>query len=959
MKLIYSDVFREIRKSFGRFISLLLIVLLGVAFYSGMRSTGPDMLITADKFYDEAKLADIRVISTLGLTDDDVREISKIEGVKECEGTYTADLFCKTGDSQIVVKLMAVQNGINEVILKSGNFPQTDSECLLDDYYMNMNGYEIGDKISFSSGDDTDISEKVKYTEFTVSGSFTSAAYLSFDKGTTSIGTGKLDGIVLVDRDAFAFDYYTEIDIICEDAPELLCYSDEYDDLVDEMMERIETIEDKRCAARYDELTREPLKEIEDAKAELKDAEAEIEDAKKELEDKKSELEKSREELAEGRSEFESQKEQYDTFTSSLGGVFAMLFQSQVTAMKEQLDSAEAELEKAEEQINEGAQKIKEAEAELRDAEEELEDNRVKIADAEEELAKIKYPEWYVLDRSYLQEYSSYRSDAKRISELGKVFPVVFFIVAALVCLTTMTRMVDEERTQIGTFKALGYSKGTIISKYLVYGLIATIIGSVAGVLLGGKILPNVIINVYKMLYPNLEGICTPYNLEHSLVASLAALACIEGATLGASFKSLSETPADLMRPEVPKVGKKLIIERIRPVWKKIPFTWKNALRNFTRYKKRLFMTLFGIIGSTALLMVGFGLKDAINTILYTQYGEIDLYNEILTIDNDAANEEIESLKKTLARDERISSYSLTFQTLKDASSKNSEETLGVYIMVPEDVDGIGDYIDLHERVDNVPITLSDEAVVISEKMARMLNVEKGDTVTISSDNSEFRDVIVGDIMENYIYHYVYMTPAFYEELYGEKPDYRSVVVVNDPDYAKTLDSSRDLNTEICEDYLAMDSVSGVSDIAALKDKFSDILTSFDAITLVLIICAGALTFIVLFNLNNINISERRRELATLKVLGFHDIELSQYIYRENVLITIIGIALGVLGGILLNSFVVKSVEVDIVMFGREIYFASYVKSILLAAVFAAIVNVIVHFKLKKIDMATSLKSVE
>ena len=564
----------------------------------------------------------------------------------------------------------------------------------------------------------------------------------------------------------------------------------------------------------------------------------------------------------------------------------------------------------------------------------------------------IERSEWYVLNRNYLTEYSSYRSDSDRIGNIGKVFPVIFFIVAALVCLTTMTRMVDEERTQIGTLKALGYSKGTIMRKYLLYALLATALGSVGGALVGSKVLPYVILHVYKLMYPNLEVLVYPYDLEHCLVAGGAALVCILAATLFACTKSLMEVPASLMRPVSPKQARKLLIERIPSLWKKIKFTWKNALRNFVRYKKRLFMTLFGICGSTALLLVGFGLKDAINTILFAQYGEICLYDEVISIDQDATERNKEELEEALQKDSRFDSYLYIYQTVVDAESASSDEVLSVYVFVPKDVNRLDENLILMDRVSKEKYYLNDDEVFITEKMSNILNVKEGDTLTISVNQKNQKTVRIGKIVENYIYHYIYMTPTLYQKLYEEEPDYNAITIVNRE--GVTIDAD-----DMGKEYMAYSATGGVACVSTMKDKFADMLGSLDSITLVLIICAGALTFVVLYNLNNINISERRRELATLKVLGFYDIELSQYIYRENILITIIGIALGVLGGYFLNRFVVTTVEVDIVMFGRQIFAMSYLKSILIAIAFTVIVNIIVHFKLKKIDMATSLKSVE
>ena len=884
MKLIHRDVFREIRKSTGRFVSLFLIVALGVAFYAGIRSCNPDMLISADNFYDASKMEDLRIISTLGLTDDDIDALEEIDGVEKAFGTYTADFISHTSDAQSVIKLMALTEGINEVVVEDGRMPENKNECLIDNYYIQFHGYKIGDELEVFADDGSDISDTLNTTKFKIVGSFVSSQYLSHKRGTTSVGSGKLDGLAVVLPEVFNPDYYTEIDIIAKGAKELLCYSDEYENLIDELEDKIEDISDERCQARYDEIKGEAQEKIDEA--------------------------------------------------------------------QRTLDENMAKLAYAQEEYDENEQKLAAVKTGLENLKAELENAKQEIEAAQAEADKIEMPEWYVLNRNYLSEYSSYQSDAERIGNIGKVFPIIFFIVAAMVCLTTMTRMVDEERTQIGTYKALGYSKGTIISKFIVYALIATVAGSIAGALIGSKILPMVIINVYKLMYPSLMYIVYPYNLEHCLTASIAALVCILGATLLASVKTLLEEPASLMRPVSPKQGKKLLIERITALWRRIPFTWKNALRNFVRYKKRLFMTLFGIVGSTALLLVGFGLKDAVNTILYAQYGEIYKYNEVISLDTSASDDELKDLETALDNDENFAFYERIYQSTFSAESAANKGNLDVYLLVPENVSDIGNIIDLHNRVTKEHLPMDNDSVIISEKMAKVLSLNVGDTFEISVNHENAKTLTVGGIAEHYVYNYIYMTPDLYENLFGETPEYNELVIVNND--GVSVDE-----TEFGNKYMKYDAVGGVMSVESLKESFADMLKSMDSITLVLIICAGALTFVVLFNLNNINIRERSRELATLKVLGFYDIELSQYIYRENVLITIIGVALGVLGGYFLNEFVVSTVEVDIVMFGREIYGASYLKSILIAVGFTVIVNIIVHFKLKKIDMASSLKSVE
>ena len=1026
--------------------SLFLIVFLGVAFYAGIRSCNPDMLISADTFYDQTNLADIRVMSALGITKDDVEAISKTKGVEKAVGTYSYDFLCKLADTQYVVRVMAKTDGINDIVLKSGRMPEKENECLIDDYYLNMRGYKLGGEIEIFSGDDTDIHDIVSENCYVITGSFISSGYLSMSMGTSSIGSGRVEGLMIVRPEVFQLDIYTEADILVKGAKELMCYSDAYTDHVEEVIDHIEEVSDVQEKIRYQAVIDDARAQLDDAKKEYEDGKKKLDDAKKEYEDGKktiedtkqtitsgyAELESAKAQIADGQAALEDAKKQYEDakqqflidkavaeaeinirlseieyikkfieehspldleriqeildYIYSVTGeeiafdeyqaFFDGLVQetqekiaegqrqldeawAQITAKEAELEKAqaqiwqgEADLASAQTQVEEGEKKLKDAEKEIADGEAKLKEAEDELDKAEKEISKIERSEWYVLNRNYLTEYSSYRSDSDRIGNIGKVFPVIFFIVAALVCLTTMTRMVDEERTQIGTLKALGYSKITIMRKYLLYALLATVLGSVGGALVGSKVLPYVILHVYKLLYPNLEVLVYPYDLEHCLVAGGAALVCILAATLFACTKSLMEVPASLMRPVSPKQARKLLIERIPSIWKKIRFTWKNALRNFVRYKKRLFMTLFGICGSTALLLVGFGLKDAINTILFAQYGDICLYDEVISIDQDATERNKAELEEALQKDSRFDSYLYVYQTVVDAESGNSDEVLSVYVFVPKDVHMLDQNLILKDRVSQEQYYLNDDEVFITEKMAHILDVKEGDTLTISVNQKNQKTIRVGKVVENYIYHYIYMTPTLYERLYEEEPDYNAITIVN----RKGVEIDPD---DMGKEYMAYAATGGVASISTMKDKFADMLGSLDSITLVLIICAGALTFVVLYNLNNINISERRRELATLKVLGFYDIELSQYIYRENILITIIGIALGVIGGIFLNRFVVTTVEVDIVMFGRQIFAMSFVKSILIAVAFTVIVNIIVHFKLKKIDMATSLKSVE
>lgn len=613
MKIIHKDVFREIKKSTGRFISLFLIVGLGVAFYAGIRSCSPDMLYSADKFYDDSKLMDLRVVSTLGLTDADIRALEKVDGVERAYGVYTADLICGSGDEESVVKLISITEGVNEIVLKDGIMPVNDNECLLDESYMESSGYEIGDEITLSSGDETELKDVIKESTFIITGTFSSARYLSFERGSTTIGAGTVNGIAMVNAGAFTYDYYTEVDVLAGGAAELSSYSEEYEDLIAEVIENIEAIAPGQEARRYNDIIDSASSLIDKAKSRLEDSQSEAEEA---LDSAQAQLDSASSQAYGFLSDFsqfvtllgqfttavydtaeaaeEALSEVKDASEEIYNEVIDGGYDNYISAdTKKELMDLNERLQNAESQedvlneiyesvrsvyttlssgiysyINSQQAVIDEQRAQL---EVELSEAESEISDSEAELDSVEEGEWYILDRTYLEDYSSYESDAEKLENIGKVFPVIFFIAAALVCLTSMTRMVDEERTQIGTLKALGYSKLTIMGKYLSYALMATLTGSVVGCVVGSVSLPLIIINVYKLVYQNLEYVLVPFNWEHCIMATVFALFCILAATFAACTKSLMEVPANLMRPEAPKQAKKLLLERIGPLWRIIP----------------------------------------------------------------------------------------------------------------------------------------------------------------------------------------------------------------------------------------------------------------------------------------------------------------------------------------------------------------------------------------------------
>ena len=608
----------------------------------------------------------------------------------------------------------------------------------------------------------------------------------------------------------------------------------------------------------------------------------------------------------------------------------------QVEAAKPQIEEAEKQLEEAEQELESGEQEYADAKAET---EQKLEDARSQIAEGEEQLSEMEVPTWYVTDRNDLPGYEEFGSNADRVGAIGKVFPVIFFLVAALVSLTTMTRMVEEQRVQIGTLKALGYSKTSIASKYMIYAFLATIGGSVTGVLLGEKIFPWVIIYAYKIIYPNMDTMEIPYRLDYGMMAVGLALLCTLAATILSCYKELAAHPAELMRPAAPKQGKRVLLERIGFLWKHLSFTQKSTCRNLFRYKKRFFMTIFGIGSCMALLIVGFGLRDSIVHIADIQYSQIQRYDGMLQIHDDASEEEMEQLYEYLDDNSEVDQYvNVSMKTL-DAHANG--ETRSPYVVVPQSVEDLKDFIVFQDRKTKEVYEFDENSVIVTEQLAEHLNV-KGREVSLT----------VTHVVENYMMHYVYVSPQVYEEAFGEKPEYSMLLI-------RLTDEGKEEEESIGQDILKFPAAFAINYVSENKAQIESMLGSLNIVIVVLILSAGLLAFVVLYNLNNININERRRELATLKVLGFFDPEVAAYVYRENIFLTIIGAFLGVALGALLHRFVIVTVEVDQVMFGRTVSVLSYLISGGLTCLFSAIVNYAMYFKLKSIDMVESLKSIE
>lgn len=1285
MKALHKDFWMEIRKSKARFISIFLIVALGVAFFSGIQASSPDMRYSGDAYYEAAKLMDLKIQGTLGLTQRDVKEVSDIDGVELAEGGYSTDVMSGEDDARKVLHLESISSNFNLLTADEGRIPEKSGEIFLDKPFAKNRGYKIGDTISVSEDGD---SELLKKTTYTVVGIGSSPLYISFNRGNTTLGSGEVSGFGYILPEDFDQEAFTQIYVMVHESGDVISYTDAYDNLIRKIQKRVEGIEKEQCSLRYDEIVAEANEKLDDARKELEDGKKEseeklgdakkklddgqkkyedgkkeYEDGKQQLSDAKKELTDGKQQLADGRKQIEdgwsqlnsakqqvedglsqlnsarfqladseaqinekqadltagyeqltaakqqvsdgeaqlreaektleskqaeldsgreqletgkntiketkaaltSQKEQceaglvqvsegesqissseealsgqqaqldeltsqkealssqaaelqaqYDAgaeagkteeelaelstqiqtlngqisameekinagqaqidgaqaeltakkselaqtraeLESSLGqinegfsqikeqeetlsGTEAQLNegqeeldkgkkeletkkaelsaakeeitanqatlddgqsrldsarsqfsagrqqleekqaqlnagQAEIQANTEKLTSSQAELDANEQKLLDGEKEIRENEQKLKDAKKDLEDAKKKLSDgkkeyqdgkkeaddkiaeaqqkiedAQKEVDDIETPEWIISDRNDLPEYSDFGDNAERLKNIGKVFPMIFFLVAALISLTTMTRMVEEQRTQIGTMKALGYGKASIASKYLSYAFLATVGGSIAGVLFGEKVLPCIIIQAYGIMYWNIgDHMQLDYELQYALIASGAAVICTMGATLFSCAKTLAETPASLMRPPAPKEGKRILIERISFIWKHLSFSWKSSMRNLFRYKKRFFMTIFGIAGSMGLMLVGFGLYDSIMDIAILQYDQIQHYDAMVINDEDATDSQEKDLLKFLDGNSEIDHY--TRVQLTKMTAPKEKGSVSIYVYVPENTENFKEDVTLRDRKSHEQYELTDDGAVICEKTASLIGVKTGDEITLEKDNRKYK-VKITAITENYMGHYVYMTPSCYEKTFEEKPEYSSTV------YTMKEDAESDLETlgNAILKYPAALSISYTSSTAGQVERM---LGSLGAVIWVLIISAGMLAFVVLYNLNNINITERQRELATLKVLGFYDGEVSQYVFRENILLSFIGILAGAVFGIFLHRYVITTVEVDAVMFGRNIKPMSFVYSGIITFGFSMFVNMVMHFKLKKINMVESLKSVE
>ena len=685
--------------------------------------------------------------------------------------------------------------------------------------------------------------------------------------------------------------------------------------------------------------------ELDDGWAELEDARAQLDDAKRELDDGWAELEDARAQLEDARAELDDGWAQYNDGQTELADGRREL-QEETAKAEQELADAYAELTDGEAEYADG---VAEYEDGKREAEEELGDAEVELRDARQEIAEIEECEWYLLGRSANAGLVGYSQDAERVGNLAAVFPVIFFLVAALACLTTMTRMVEEQRTQIGCLKALGFSRRAISVKYLGYAFFASLTGGVVGLAFGSTVIPLVIANAFGIMY-RIPGLEFKFQPGLSAVAVGAAVLCTAGASLWACLRTLIDTPANLMRPKAPPAGKRVFLEYIKPLWKRLSFTWKVTMRNLFRYQRRFWMTVVGIGGCTALIVTGFGLHNSIFDILDKQFDEISVYDATAGLNEELTEGERAEIHEALESDPGVEAYLLSHQESVDAAGADRTVS-GVTLFAVADGEEFGEFMTLRHLAGGSPVALPEDGVLITQKLSELLGVQAGGEITITRDNREIT-APVRDVVENYVYHYIYLTEDTYAQLFGESVTDNAMMI-------RYADGSAGTPDRVSRTLMALSGVTSYSNIATIRETFTDSMTSIDYAVVIIIVAAAALAFVVLYNLTNINITERMRELATLKVLGFYDRETTAYIYRENIFLTLFGIALGLGMGRFLHSWMVLTVEVDLVMFGRTAPPYAYLLAAALTALFAAVVNVAAHFSLKKIDMVESLKTVE
>lgn len=998
---IKTNTTRTIKKTFPRFISLVVMSLLGVMVYVGLQATSPDMLKTLDNYYDKKDVYDINIISTMGLIEDDIKALEKLPNIKNVEGTTSEDILLTIKNNEYVINISSLPSNINKLTLLKGKLPKKDNEIVIEENFLKNHNYKIGDTLTIES-------ETLLNKEYKIVGTVESPLYFnsvkgsSQTRGTSTKGTGFINYYSYILPSSFTTDYYTNIYITLSNTKKEITSKQEYLSIIEDITKEINNIKSTQENNRYQKIYNEALSKIEEKEEELNKelskvendlskAKKELDKAKKELTTAssglntyKKELSKAKEELAKANNSYNNALKEYnikeeeiptniEVLKSNISNLESLLttispsteeyyiYEKELNTLKSNLSNLETllytkeQLSKGEKEYtsnlnkyntlnnqykkglssyNSGLSKYNKGLKEYNKGKLEAKE---KIAEAKEELTKIEQPKWYLYDRSDNQTYSSYVDQTVSIKNLSAIFPLVFYGVAILVSLISMNRMVEDDRGEIGTLKSLGFTNKEIITKYIRFSLLATLLGGIIGLILGLTIIPYLIFVIYKMLF-TLPNFYIGLNLSMSITGILIAIICICGAAIITATKVLKDNPAILMRPKPPKSGKRILLERIKFFWHNLNFSQKVTIRNLFRYKKRVFVTLFGITGCTALMLCGFGIKDSIVDITHMQYEETFTYNAVAYTNN-------LNLKETpdIFNNQYINEYILTEQISATYEKSN------ITMLIVDSNESLSKIVNTYNK-DNKKVSLKENQVLITDKLADIYNLKIGDTINILDSEKNSYTLTISEIVKNYMGHYIYINKSTIEEYKEYKPN--TVYLKTD----KLSSKEKDL---LSEQLLKHDSIMNVIHMETFMKSTEDMLNSLDKIIIVLIILSASLSFVVLYNLSNINITERKREIATLKVLGFFNKEVDNYITKENLILTIIGIIFGLIFGNILTYATIGTVEMENTRFLREITIQSYIYTSIISFVFTIIVNYVTHFSLKKINMIESLKSVE
>lgn len=977
---------REIRHSLGRYIAILAIVALGVGFFAGLKVTKPAMLEMADTYLKEMQLFDYRLLSTLGFREEDVESVKAQPKVRSAQGAVSGDIIYKNSEgNESVMKVHSLTENINGVELLVGRMPEKANECVVDANLYDASA--IGEKIILSDNNETEDLDLFAYTEYTIVGVVRSSYYINFERGTTSLASGRISGFMYIDENGFDVDYYTEIFVKFEE--DFSLYSEEYENDMKAREDDWEKVCAKLAQDYYLSIKTEAQEEIDDAKAELAGEEAEAEkelssahkellESEKELADGEAELKKAKQEIADKEAELSDAQKQMETARQELSrqeeqlllmaqnpqtAAMAQAAQNELVQAKAQLeaqqsvlDSGKSEIEKAKVTVEEETEKLEDGKTKLAEGfreyeeakaefDEKIADARKEIADAEEKIAELEEPDTYVLGRGTNIGYACFENDSDIVEGIANVFPIFFFLVAALVCMTTMNRMIEEQRTQIGVLKALGYGEGAIMGKYLFYSGSAATAGCISGFFGGTWLFPKVIWAAYGMMY-NMPRLGYVFGTEMAVISLTAALLCSMGITWLTCRYELSLVAAELMRPKAPKAGKRVFLEYLPFLWKRMKFLYKVSIRNIVRYKRRFFMMIIGISGCTALLVTGFGVKDSVADVAGQQYGEIQIYDMGITFENGQTSEKETEFSKAAA--EGKNSYAFVCEKTPDLLLDGKAKSVTMVIFEKEEQQE--QFLNLATVKEEKIAYPKEGEAVITNGIAEKNDISVGDEIVLQDEELKEIKVKVSKIAKNFVYDYVYLNCETYSEQMGEEPEYKTAYVnLSDEENAHRTAAG----------YMKMKEVAAVTVNADTQERFSGMMESLDYVVLLVISCAAVLAFIVLYNLTNINITERIREIATIKVLGFYKKETAAYVFRENVALTAIGSVVGLLLGYFLHAFVMSQIVIDMVSFDVHIKPVSYLYSIALTFLFAAVVNGVMSFKLEQINMAESLKSVD